>query len=84
MNTPLTGSNDSTQYNGSVSYESLISGAPGNLPVDIGEERLSALKRQLETRLRPVLRRMDYQKFDLELAINRVITMAKNLRSSQE
>jgi hypothetical protein len=44
----------------------------GNPPVDLGAERLSALRRQLETRLRPVLRDRDFDAFDLERVITAV------------
>ena len=50
---------------------------PGNLPVDIGEQRLADLKRQLETRLRTVLRATDFSAFDLDEAIRLVVNMAK-------
>lgn len=42
---------------------------PGNPPVDLSAERLAALRRQLDTRLRPVLRDRDLRAFDLEQAI---------------
>ena len=49
---------------------------PGNDPVDVSEGRLAALRQQLETRLKPVLREKDYSEFDLERAIRAVIKMA--------
>lgn len=52
----------------------------GNLPVDIGEQRLADLKRQLDTRLRTVLRERDFQAFDLEQAIRLAATMAEQVR----
>lgn len=53
---------------------------PGNLPVDIREQRLADLKRQLNARLRTVLRAPDFQAFDLERAIRLAATMAENIR----
>jgi predicted nucleotidyltransferase component of viral defense system len=52
---------------------------PGNLPVDISQQRMDALRKQLETQLRPVLREKDYTEFDLERAIQTVIETARNL-----
>ena len=52
---------------------------PGNLPVDISQQRMDALRKQLETQLRPVLREKDYTEFDLEHAIQTVIETARNL-----
>jgi len=55
---------------------------PGNLPVDVSRERMKALRQQLETRLRPVLREKDYSEFDLERAIRTVVGMADNLTAA--
>jgi len=52
---------------------------PGNLPVDVAEQRLADLKRQLDARLRTVLREDDFRTFDLERAIRLVVTMAERL-----
>ena len=52
---------------------------PGNLPMDISQRRMEALRKQLETQLRPVLREKDYTEFDLERAIRTVIETARNL-----
>ena len=41
---------------------------PGNDPVDVGEARLSALRRQVEPQLRPVLRDREFGEFDLDRA----------------
>ena len=38
---------------------------PGNDAVDVTPRRLEQLRSQLESRLRPVLRQMDFEKFDL-------------------
>jgi hypothetical protein len=51
---------------------------PGNYPVDVSEQRLKALRQQLETQLRPVLREKDFSEFDLERAIQIVTGMAEN------
>jgi predicted nucleotidyltransferase component of viral defense system len=53
---------------------------PGNDPVDVGQSRLADLRRQLETRLRPVLRQRDYEEFDLDRAIEIVVGMARMVR----
>ena len=52
---------------------------PGNLPVDVGEKRVADLKRQLDTRLRTVLRERDFWAFDLDQAIRLAITMAERI-----
>jgi predicted nucleotidyltransferase component of viral defense system len=49
---------------------------PGNDAVDVSGGRLQALRRQLETQLKPVLREKDYSDFNLERAIDAVVTMA--------
>ncbi|MBI4560623.1 MAG: nucleotidyl transferase AbiEii/AbiGii toxin family protein [Candidatus Rokubacteria bacterium] len=43
-------------------------GVPGNEPVDISANRLAALKLQLESQLKPVLRDQDFADFDLDRA----------------
>lgn len=53
---------------------------PGNPPVDLGRERLGLLPRQLDARLRPVLRDRDLRDFDLDRAVNIVTEMSKRLR----
>jgi predicted nucleotidyltransferase component of viral defense system len=50
---------------------------PGNSPVDVGPERLADLKRQLNTRLRTVLRDKEFQVFDLDQAFRLVSAMAE-------
>jgi len=52
---------------------------PGNDSVDLSEGRLGALRGQLETRLKPVLREKDYSDFDLERAIEAVIKMGRKV-----
>lgn len=39
---------------------------PGNHPVDLSDQRLVLLRRQIDSQLKPVLRRGDFEKFDLE------------------
>ena len=55
---------------------------PGNDRVDIGEERLAAVRRQLEARLRAVLRSDDFDGFDLERAVRHVTEMVERLSRS--
>ncbi|HEX7010426.1 MAG TPA: nucleotidyl transferase AbiEii/AbiGii toxin family protein [Phycisphaeraceae bacterium] len=52
---------------------------PGNLAVDVSSERFASLKRQLDARLRMVLRDVEFQAFDLERAIRLVVAMAERL-----
>ena len=52
---------------------------PGNQPADVGPQRLSALKRQLDTRLKTVLRTREFEAFDLDRAIRLVTAMAQRL-----
>lgn len=53
---------------------------PGNLPVDVGEQRLADLKRQLDARLKTVLRERDFRSFDLDQAIRLAAAMAESVR----
>lgn len=41
---------------------------PGNEPVDVSATRLAALKQQIESQLKPVLRDRDFAEFDLDRA----------------
>jgi len=52
---------------------------PNNPPMDVGAERLANLKRQLDTRLKTVLRNRDFREFDLGRAIRLVTAMAGRL-----
>jgi predicted nucleotidyltransferase component of viral defense system len=52
---------------------------PGNSPVDVGAQRLADLKRQLNTRLRTVLRDKEFQAFDLDRAFGLITAMAERL-----
>ncbi|MEW6668380.1 MAG: nucleotidyl transferase AbiEii/AbiGii toxin family protein [Thermodesulfobacteriota bacterium] len=46
---------------------------PGNEPIDISPKRMAALRRQLDTELKTVLREKDFAEFDLERAF-RIVT----------
>jgi len=52
----------------------------GNAPINVSAEKLTELRGQLETRLRPVLRETDFEGFDLERAFGIVADMAKSAR----
>lgn len=52
---------------------------PGNLPIDVGDERIAALHRQMDTRLRTVLRDAEFDTFDLNHAIGLVTAMAHRI-----
>lgn len=54
---------------------------PGNEPEDISESRLSALGRQVESQLRPVLRAADYAEFDLQRAVELVRSVADAVKT---
>jgi len=49
---------------------------PGNEPVDISPARMAALRRQIDTQLKTVLREKDFVEFDLERAFRIVIEVA--------
>ena len=53
---------------------------PGNDPVDVSGERLKALRQQLESRLKPVLRAKDFAEFDLDRAFRTVADVAAMIR----
>jgi len=56
---------------------------PGNEPVSIGSDRLAELRRQLDGRLKPVLRQKDFDAFDLDIAFTMVAHVAKAVLSKQ-
>jgi len=56
---------------------------PGNDPVDISQQRLAALRRQVEPQLRPVLREQDYTEFDLHRAFKIGVEMARAIELRQ-
>ncbi len=49
---------------------------PDNPPVDVGAERMTALRRQVDAKLRPVLREKEFRDFVLDRAIALVADMA--------
>lgn len=49
---------------------------PDNPPVDIGAERMTALRRQVEPKLKTVLRQKEFRDFVLDRAITLVLDMA--------
>jgi predicted nucleotidyltransferase component of viral defense system len=50
---------------------------PGNDPVDVSGGRFAALREQVESQLKPVLREKEFADFDLERAFNVVVELAK-------
>jgi predicted nucleotidyltransferase component of viral defense system len=52
---------------------------PGNEAVDISNSRKHDLEMQLTTQLRPVLRKTDFERFDLQTAFNAVIQIAQKV-----
>jgi predicted nucleotidyltransferase component of viral defense system len=52
---------------------------PGNAPMDVSEERRRQLLRQVETKLRPVLKERGYRDFDPQRAIKLVDELARAL-----
>lgn len=56
---------------------------PGTDPIDMAAEKLEALRRQLQTQLRPVLRSDDYARFDLDRAYSQVAEVASQLRAGK-
>lgn len=50
---------------------------PGNEPIDIGVDRLTHLRSQLDSRLKPVLRERDFSEFDLDRAYEMVARMGQ-------
>jgi predicted nucleotidyltransferase component of viral defense system len=55
---------------------------PGNEPIDVTDKRLSLLRRQQESNLKPVLRNMDYQAFDLMRAFQLVTEVASQMKKT--
>ena len=51
----------------------------GNDPVDVSDQRWSALRQQVGPQLRPVLRTEDFTEFDVNRAIRIVTSMAARL-----
>jgi len=55
---------------------------PGNEPVNLSEERRSELNRQVEAQLKPVVRTIDFERFDLEKIWNMVAALAQGISAS--
>jgi len=55
---------------------------PGNGPLDLSVERRSALEKQIEGQLRPVLRPKDFESFDLERVWVSLVTLAERLKKA--
>lgn len=53
---------------------------PGNEPVDVSDDRVAALRRQVEAQLKPVLRNEDFESFDLDRAFGVVVEVADRLQ----
>jgi hypothetical protein len=49
------------------------------MPVNVSTDRMEQLHHQLESRLRPVLREKEYDRFDLDRAISAVRLLATAL-----
>ena len=49
---------------------------PGTGPIDLGPDRMKALRAQVEGRLRPVLRPQEFEAFNLQRAIDIVANVA--------
>jgi predicted nucleotidyltransferase component of viral defense system len=52
---------------------------PGNEPVNLSAERLTTLRQQIASQLRPVLRKRDFRAFDLDRAFGAVSDMVGHL-----
>ena len=52
---------------------------PGTDQVDMSEPRIASLRDQLEAELKPVLRQVDFKKFNLEKAIQLVQDLAASI-----
>ena len=57
---------------------------PGNPPIDLSPARKERLKAQIDTELKPVLRPVDFEKFDLERVFRLAIEIRDNLSSGHE
>jgi predicted nucleotidyltransferase component of viral defense system len=49
---------------------------PGNAPIDVSQNRLTELRKQLDSQLKPVLRPRDFAEFDLERSFKIVTDVA--------
>jgi predicted nucleotidyltransferase component of viral defense system len=50
---------------------------PGTGPIDLSKERRAQLQLQMDAQLRPVLRRQEFESFDLDQAFETVLGFAK-------
>ncbi len=57
---------------------------PGNPPIDLSPTRKEKLKTQIETELKPVLRPLDFEKFDLERVFRLTAQIEDHLRMRHE
>ncbi|MEI6971830.1 MAG: nucleotidyl transferase AbiEii/AbiGii toxin family protein [bacterium] len=55
---------------------------PGNGPLQLSEERLAELRRQMQTDLRPVLRTHDFEQFDLDRIWPALVALADRLKET--
>jgi len=55
---------------------------PGNEPANLSEERRAELNRQVEAQLKPVVRTIDFEQFDLEKIWNTVTALAQSISMS--
>ena len=53
---------------------------PGNEPVNVSDQRLTELRQQVESQLRPVLRREDFAAFAVDRAFQIVVGMAASVK----
>ena len=56
---------------------------PGNDPVNVGPDRLEQLRRQLDGRLKPVLRQNDFDAFNLDNAFAAVAQVARTMLAEE-
>ena len=64
---------------GSASFVDMVRrklAIPDNPPVDVGSDRMADLRRQVDAKLKPVLREQEFRDFDLDRAIALVVNMA--------
>jgi hypothetical protein len=54
---------------------------PGNPPIDLSPARKEKLKTQMETELKPVLRPVDFEKFDLDRVFHLAVQIEDRLRT---
>ena len=56
---------------------------PGNEPIDVSDEKLGSLRRQVEAQLKPILRERDFAEFDIDDAMDIVRRVAEPLLSEE-